>query len=424
MKNISTILYLTLLSFLLLIGCSNDSSTTKNKIETLESNLTRDLKPDVTNSELIALAQNNNQFAFSIFDKLFQSEEDNIFFSPYSISEALAIKYAGAKGDTKAEIASVFNFDMNNDEQLHKSFNGLDLHLNHDDENYTFNIVNSIWIQKDYSILDSYLDTIKVNYGAKIRTLDYIQEREKSRVVINDWVKNQTHNHIQEIIPQGMIDDFTRFVLVNAVYFKGKWLSPFYATYTKNSIFTLEDGSTKMIPFMKQVESTYNYIKGDSFQSIELPYQGSKSSMIIVFPDEGEFSNNIDDIERIYQESYENMRVENIAILKIPKFEFKTPLYDIKEHLKDLGMNKPFSSSANFGNMTSDNSLKIDSILHQAFIKVDENGTEATATTIAIDSNLTGSLNSIILDINRPFIFFIKDNMTQQILFMGVIKEP
>ena len=426
MKNISIEFFYILLSFILLTtGCSNDGSTTKDEIVTLESDLARNLKPDVSNGELLTLAENNNKFAFAIFDKIYDNEDGNIFFSPYSISKALVMNFAGARAETKAEMASVFNFDMDNDEQLHRNFNGLDLQLNHDTENYTFSVLNSIWIQKNYPILKSYLDTIKVNYGAKLRTLDYIKETEASRIMINNWVEEQTHELIQDIIPKGAIDELTRVVLVNTVYFKGEWLFPFYETLTNNDTFRLEDGSTQTIPFMRQMDNLrYKYLKGDTFQVIALPYLGSKTSMLIVLPEKGKFVNSINNIEDIYQKTNENMMAENIAILKIPKFEFTTPLYNIKEHLKSLGMNNAFSSSADFGNMTSDNTLRIDSILHKAFIKIDEKGTEATASTVVIDSNVTGSLNPIVFDADRPFIFFIKDNMTHQILFMGVMKEP
>ncbi len=227
----------------------------------------------MSTNELLTLADNNNQFAFTLFDKLYDDEAGNIFFSPYSISKALAVVYAGANGDTKTEMASVLNFEIEHEEQLHNSFNGLDLHLNQNDENYTFEVANAMWPQKDFPVLDSYLNTIKVNYGANVKTLDYVKQTETSRVAINNWVEEKTHERIKDIIPKGEIDDATLFVLTNAVYFKGQWLSEFYENDTKDATFTAEDGSTHEIAFMNQRELYYQYLKEDNYQAINLPYQ-------------------------------------------------------------------------------------------------------------------------------------------------------
>ncbi len=413
------------LSLILLTGCTEDSKDVTNSnidITTLESNLTRNLAPEVSTNELLTLADNNNQFAFTLFDKLYDDEAGNIFFSPYSISKALAVVYAGANGDTKTEMASVLNFEIEHEEQLHNSFNGLDLHLNQNDENYTFEVANAMWPQKDFPVLDSYLNTIKVNYGANVKTLDYVKQTETSRVAINNWVEEKTHERIKDIIPKGEIDDATLFVLTNAVYFKGQWLSEFYENDTKDATFTAEDGSTHEIAFMNQRELYYQYLKEDNYQAINLPYQKNRSSMLIILPDEGAFSNAINSIESIYQQTQEGMTSKNIA-LKMPKFEFNTPLYNIKEYLKMLGMNQPFLANADFSNL-SNTTLKIDSVLHKAFITVDEKGTEATAATVTIDANVTKPPEPIVFNINRPFIFFIKDTMSGQILFMGVMRTP
>ena len=425
MRHIATIFLPIGLSFILLTGCTEDSkndTSSNSNITTLESNLTRNLTPEVSHDELLTLADSNNQFAFTLFDKLYDNETGNIFFSPYSITEALAVVYAGANGDTKTEMASVLNFDINQEEQLHNRFNGLDLHLNQNDENYTFEVANAMWPQKDFPVLDSYLNTIKVNYGANVKTLDYVNQTEASRIAINNWVEEKTHERIKDIIPKGEIDETTLLVLTNAVYFKGRWQSEFYEDDTKNATFTAEDGSTHEIAFMNQRELYYQYFKTDNYQAINVPYQKNRSSMLIILPDEGAFSNAINNIERIYRQTQENMTSKNIA-LKMPKFEFHTPLYNIKEYLKMLGMNQPFLASADFSNL-SNTTLKIDAVLHKAFIKVDEKGTEATAATVVIDANVTKPPEPIVFNINRPFIFFIKDTLSGQILFMGVMRTP
>jgi len=412
---------------ILFIACdgtiSSDSAASQNKnIVNLESNLERNAAPLSSENELSVLAESNNKFAFSIFDKLYKNENANIFFSPYSISEALAIVYAGAKGDTKTEIASVFNFDSTDDVKLHENFNALDLHLNSDDENYILNLSNAIWIQKNYPVLDSYLDTIKVNYGANIKALDFINKTEESRITINEWVEEQTNKRIKDILSKGSINQSTPIVITNTVYFKGEWSQAFQKSYTNNSIFTAEDGSTKQIPFMNKYDGHYKYLKESYYQAIELPYKGGKSSMLIILPNENEFTNTVDNIENIYN-NMASMSDTNL-ILKMPKFEFSTPKYDIKQYLETLGMLTPFSEGADFTNMSSDKSLFIDSIAHKAFIKVDENGTEATAATVVVDGNISAVDITTTFNVNRPFMIFIKDNVSKQILFMGLIKEP
>ncbi|MDO8454769.1 MAG: serpin family protein [Sulfurimonas sp.] len=413
---------------LLLAGCNESTTIGDNQtsvetnVATLESGLARNLAPTSSSEdELLALADNNNNFAFKMFKKLYESDNSNIFFSPYSISEALAIAYAGANGTTKTEMSSVFNFDLANDSKLHNTFNALDLHLNYSDDYYNFEINNAFWVQKNYPILDSYLDTIKVNYGANIKILDFLNEIEASRVAINDWVKEKTHDRIQEIISKGNLDPFTVVAMTNAIYFKGKWLTEFQKSYTKENTFTAEDGSMKQITFMKQFGSNLKYMHANNYQAVELPYIGGRSSMLIILPDEGEFSNTLNSIETIYQ-SIGDMNYEYVN-LTMPKFEFASPAYDIKEMLIKLGMATPFIKSADFSNMTTDNTVYINSIQHKAFLKVDENGTEATAVTVVTDSN--GSSPSILanLDINRPFFIFIKDDTSKQILFLGVMKN-
>lgn len=408
---------------LFLIGCSDpvEYSEEKNNIELLESILTRNLAPSSSQSEVLALADNNNKFTFSIFNQLYESESNNIFFSPYSISEALAVAYVGANSNTKTEMASVLNFDLDNDNLLHDSFNSLNLQLSNSDNNYTFEINNAIWIQKDLSLLDSYLDTIKVNYGANIKTLDFINETQASRLAINNWIKEQTHDRIEEVISEDALNNTTRVVLTNTVYFKGEWLNKFTESSTSDDTFTTIDGSTKQTSYMNQYNVSYKYINTDNYQAIELPYKGDKSSMLIIIPDAGTFTDTLSNLESIYQ-SISNMNYESIN-LKMPKFEFNSPLYDIKNHLKNLGMVTPFSINADFSNMTGDQSLLIDSISHKAFLKIDEDGTEAAAVTVIASSDSNYNLNTIDVDINRPFIIFIKDDETKQILFMGTIKD-
>jgi len=435
MKKSMKVIYIGLF-VILLTGCNENNdksistidSNTDENIVLLESKLERDLNPKVSENELKTLADNNNKFAFEIFEKLSQSEESNIFFSPYSISEVLALVYAGAKGETKTEMASVLHFDIDNEEQLHRSFNGLDLHLNYSDEEYTFSIANSLWPQSGYPIMDSYLDTLKVNYGAKIRSLDYKNRAKGSRETINNWIEDKTNGRIKDIIPQGSLNNSTRLVLTNAVYFKGQWRAEFSKSATQNDTFILLDGSTKQIPFMHQPEWYFDYMKSDNYQAINLPYRPfdeDKTSMLIIVPKNGKFENVLNNITSIYQETNDNISSTNIN-LKMPRFEFTTEVYQLNKYLIALGMSHAFLDIADFSNISNGEKIKIDSVSHKAFIKVDEKGTEAAAATVAtaVAESLQIKPEPIDFYIDRPFIFFIKDNLTNQILFMGVIKDP
>jgi len=425
-KRLLTVLLSTGLA-LLLIGCDSSSAgPIVEKIEVAESQLKRDLNPQATIIQKKELAKSNNDFAFEMFSNLQDNVNDNIFFSPYCISEALVMSYAGAKGITKSQMATALHF-IDDEQQLHTTFNALDLHLNYNEGNYTLSVANSLWPQKDYTFLEIYLDTIKQNYGAGMRLLDYKNDTENSRQIINSWVEEKTHNRIKNLIPKGVLSPLTRLTLVNAIYFKGQWVEDFSKYATKNETFTLEDGSTIQTPLMSQTNN-FLYKESDIFQSIALPYQGDRTSMVIILPKVGYFNDVLQNINNSYSEILDTMAHKEVS-LKMPKFEFTTGLYSLKEPFEKLGMVDAFNDNyADFSGMTGKRDLFIGAILHKAFIKVDENGSEAAAAT-AVVMGVTSvgpieTLPPVEMFINRPFIFFIKDDMSGQILFMGLIKEP
>ncbi len=417
-----------ILAISMFVGCSsnksagiNDGVTGSSDFTVASSKLSRNLNPEVNNKQLKKLATDNNSFAFDMFSKLYEAESGNIFFSPYSISEALVMTYAGAKGNTKTEMANALNF--NGDEVvLHNSFNALDLHLNHEGDDYIFSVANSLWVQKDYSFVSTYLDSIKVNYGANIALLDFA-ESEKSRETINNWVSDKTHQKIKDLIPIGALNARTKLVLTNAVYFKAQWLHDFTESYTKDATFNLVDGTTKQTPFMNQARNFF-YSQTDNYQAIDLPYVGERTSMLVIFPKENKFQDVATDIKNIYQQTLVDLN-ESAVHLKIPKFEFTTGVYTLKDHFKELGMIEAFDSGADFSGMTSSSDLYIEDILHKAFIKVDEKGTEAAAATaVVVNEKFGGVFDPIEMLVDRPFIFFIKDIKSGQVLFAGVVKDP
>src|SRR5687767_1549864 len=257
-----------------------------------QSDLQRVTAPDAPSGDLQALADNNNAFAFDLFRSL-QAQDGNLFYSPYSISLALAMTYAGARGATESQMSETLHF-LSQD-QLHPSFNALDLQLAERDKAASdeetplqLDIANAVWAEQTYPFLQSFLDTIALNYGAGIRLADFINQYEDVRKEINNWVSDQTEDKIKDLIPEGVLDSDTRMALVNAIYFKADWLDPFDADSTQDAPFRLLDGSEVTVPTMNQA-AFLPYAKGDGWQAIELAYQGESAAMDIIVPDDGRF---------------------------------------------------------------------------------------------------------------------------------------
>ena len=396
--------------------------------EVLKSDKERITSPDVSTSEQALLVEGNSAFAFKLYQAL-KGKDGNLFYSPYSISLALAMTYAGARGETAEQMAATLQF-MLEQERLHPAFNWLDAELasrgegaqGKDGEGFRLNIVNAIWGQKDYSFLPAFLDVLAENYGAGLRILDFITETEKSRVIINDWVSDQTEGRIEDLIPQDAIDALTRLVLTNAIYFNAAWEYPFDGNMTADGPFYLLDGGQIIVPMMKQTES-FGYTKGEGYQAVELPYDGGELSMVILLPASGNFE--------AFEGGLQAQQVSDIisglqptrVTLTMPKFEFDSE-FSLKDTLAEMGMPVAFSGAADFSGMTGNPELCISDVVHKAFVAVDEAGTEAAAAT-AVIMNLTAVPEPPVeVTIDRPFIFLIRDIETGAILFVGRVLNP
>jgi serpin B len=356
-------------------------------------------------------------------------KEGNLFYSPYSISAALAMTYAGARGDTKKQMADTLQFYLSQN-QLHPAFNSLDQELasrgegaqGKDGEGFRLNIVNAIWGQKDYAFLTSFLNTLAENYGAGLRILDFINETEPSRITINDWVSDETEGHIEDLIPQGAINQMTRLVLTNAIYFNAAWQYSFEEEATSPGVFYPLNGDEATVPMMEQQES-FSYTEGDNYQAVELPYDGQELSMVIILPDSGQFETFEEAIEyQQVKDIIENMERREVK-LTMPKFEFDSS-FDLKKTLIDMGMPVAFSTGADFSGMTGDKDLFISDVIHKAFVSVDEAGTEAAAATAVIMELTAIPETPVEVTLDRPFLFLIRDIETGAILFVGRIMNP
>lgn len=363
----------------------------------------------------------NNLFAFDLYPEL-NEESKNMFYSPYSISAALAMTYEGARGQTADEIKSVFHFP--DTDILRPNFAAIYNELNKENQEYELKTGNALWVQQDYPFLEDYINTVEDYYGGKAAGLDFIQETEKSRQTINTFIEEQTNNKIKDLIPEGSLGPMTRLVLTNAIYFKGTWVWEFDESYTEDRDFKITSDNIVQVPtmFMDPDKALFNYAELEDLEILEMPYKGDELSMLIILPKE-----DLASIEsNLTLENLENwksqMQETKLGAIYLPKFEFKTK-YFMKENLINLGMPTAFDpGKADFSGMTQVEKLFIDFVIHQAYVKVDEKGTEAAAA-VAVAGIAAVSL-PIVFNIDHPFIFLIQDTETGNILFLGKVVDP
>ena len=373
------------------------------------------------------VVEGNNKFAFKLFHQVQGGTTGNQFFSPFSISTALAMVYAGARNETALQMSQTLNFPLN--DKFHGEYKHLlgKLHEGADGK-IKLNIANGLWAQKDFKFLDTYFDVVKSNYNSELKNVDFKdnEEREATRKDINSWVEQNTNNKIRNILGQGDLNALTRLVLVNAIYFYGDWGTPFKKDLTKTKDFTLIDGTKDTVPFMNQ-EGVYNYYEDSKIQALEIPYKDNKASMVILLPIK---KNGITVLEKsldykYYQEIIEGLQSTDVH-LSLPKFkmDFK---FELGGTLSQMGMPLAFSQDgADFSGMTGSRDLYISKVIHQAFVNVDEKGTEAAAAT-AVVMSMGMSPHHVepkIFNADHPFVFLIKDNSTGSILFIGAIMKP
>ena len=392
--------------------------------------------PTAAVGDLAALARGNTTFAFDLYEAL-REDGGNLFYSPYSISLALAMTYAGARGDTETQMADTLHFDLPQD-SLHPTFNALDLELasrgrdgqGTDAGGFRLRIANAVWGQHDYEFQQMFIDLLAENYGAGVRQANFREAPEESRVTINDWIAEQTEDKIIDLIPEGVINPLTRMVLTNAIYFKAAWASPFYEGDTNNGPFHLLDGSEALVPMMRNTEF-FSYARGDGYQVVDLPYVGHELSMTILFPDQGHFREFEDAMDVTLLESVLGDTERQYVTLVMPKFEFESQ-FELAKTLEQMGMSNAFDrGKSDFSGMDGNSCfagdepcLFIRDVIHQAFVSVDEQGTEAAAATGVAVQLESEKPDPVLVAIDRPFIFLVRDSDTGAILFLGRVLDP
>jgi serpin B len=416
-------------------GCSSGSSgggsTAPQDYGVVQSSLSRNTNPAVAPADLQTLTTGNTAFALDLYHAIAGgSDEGNLFYSPYSVSIALAMTYAGAQGSTATQMAGALDFQLPL-VTLNPAFDALDLQLasrahgqaGDNGQPFKLNVIDSLWGDKTFTFQKPFLDTLATYYGSGLRTVDFVNAPEAARGTINGWVADQTDDLIPTLLPDQSITPDTRFVLVNAIYFNAGWATPFQASETHPGTFTHLDASTAQVPLMTGgLEG--NYAKGAGWQAVELPYAGGQTSMVVVLPDAGQFATVETALDGAFVGSlFSSLKDAQIA-LTLPKFTVKGATISLKTELGKLGMTDAFDpSAADFAGIASEK-VWIGDVLHQAFVSVDENGTQAAAATAVIGTGAAAPVNVVTVDVNRPFFVLIRDIPTGSVLFAGRIVAP
>jgi serpin B len=415
----------------LLVACSNTETLPMRSNdapgELVASSRPRSTSPDTTAEELEQLTADNSDFAWAFYREAAQDGQ-NLFFSPHSLSVALAMTWAGARGTTETEMADALRYRLGQ-ARLHPAFNALDLELakraEEGGENapqpFRLRVTNALFGQTGFSFLAPFLDTLAEHYGAGLWLMDFVNETEESRLAINAWVSGQTEQRIEELLQQGILNAMTRLVLVNTIYFNASWAFPFDPEATRDDRFTLLDGTELQTATMHRSIGT-RYAEGAGYQAVELLYDGANLSMVVIVPDEGSFSAVESTLSAERVSAIQNELRRHAVELAFPKFEFRSQVMS-KAPLAALGMRDAFTTQADLSGMTGERDLLIQDVVHEGFVAVDETGTEAAAATAVL-----GVVVSIpppaTLTIDRPFIFTIIDRPTGATLFVGRVLDP
>jgi serpin B len=371
------------------------------------------------------VVQDNNAFALSLYGQLAQ-QDGNLFFSPYSISNALAMTYAGARGETATQMAGTLHFALDQ-ERLHAAFGSLRNEIQGAGHNraYQLQTANRLWGQKDYGFLPDFLKATEDNYDAGLIEVDFINinAREQARKTINTWVEEQTQDKIKDLIKPDILTVDTRLVLTNAIYFKAAWRHPFAPEQTKDGDFTLADGKKVMAKLMHGHVTT-NYLQFDSFQALELPYEERDLSMIVLLPNEAEglpaFEKSLTPANLT---KWLDKLSDHAVNVTLPKFKV-TSEFMLKDVLSEMGMPIAFDRhKADFSGMTTRERLRISYVVHKAFVDVNEAGTEAAASTAVVMERYSLPPPAT-FRADHPFVYIIRDNRSGSILFLGRIVNP
>jgi serpin B len=395
-------------------GCAHDYTD-------IASNESRDTSP--SSADVPQLTTDETNFAFDFYRAQVGADtSSNVFFSPYSISVALAMTYAGAGGNTASQIASAMHFTLPAD-RLHAAFDAVDLQLE-SRQSIKLNVANSIWAQRTLAFGKPFLDTLAVNYGSEVRGVDFASASTQATAAIDGWVADQTAGKIQNLFPPGSLDGTTRVVLVNAVYFDASWKTTFDSSKTVPTPFTKLDGTTVSASMMNNAKINAPAAVAPTYTAIDLPYAGGQTSMLVVVPTGSQFASVDAALGGDFLKTVvASLQPQDVA-LSLPKFTLKGASVSLKSALSTMGMIDAFDpDKADLTAMVPNDHLHVDDVVHQAFVRVDENGTEAAAAT-GVETGINAVVEPLTVKVDRPFFFVLRDIPTGAVLFVGRVMDP
>ncbi|MBW3004564.1 serpin family protein [Candidatus Woesearchaeota archaeon] len=392
---------------MLLLGCAPD----------IEIPTTDDT--GATPEGVAELVKANNQFGLDIYSKVSQ-EPGNVFISPWSLASALSMTYEGARGQTADEMKTVMH--LPDAEVRHSSFARLFNDINKKDKNYQLYTANALWAQESYNFLPEFLNTVEQYYAGKATNVDFAGNTEQARKTINTWVEDYTNNKIKDLFPPNSLTPLTRLVLTNAIYFKGTWANQFDKSATHDADFRISPDKTIQVPMMSLNEEDFNYFEDDKLQVLEMPYEGEELSMLVLLPKDADLKSLESTITADKLSEWNKNLRETSMDVYMPKFTFETK-YILNDNLKALGMPLAFSEDADFSGMNGKKELFIGIVVHQAFVEVNEEGTEAAAAT-GVGMMMAAMPMTKTFRADHPFIFLIQERDSGNILFLGRVVDP
>ncbi|HNZ04205.1 MAG TPA: serpin family protein [Myxococcota bacterium] len=411
-------------------GCGG--VTIPSDAQEVRSELARDMAPAVGGID--NLTSGTSDFGFDLYHWLAaDADGGNVFISPYSVSLALSMAWAGAKGQTAEQMRAVLGF-KDGDAETHEAFNALDLALdtrgseelplNEEGDPFQLSVVNQAWGRIGFDFLPGYLDILALNYGAGLYLLDFTNDPDGSRETINEWVEDQTNDRIVDLLPPESISPATALVLTNAIYFKASWYKEFNPEDTVDATFNRLDGSAVTVRMMNKWDEL-RYVREDGWQALVAPYIGQNVAMVLVLPDAGSFTEVETLMDGAMLAGILNSAGDAEGAVALPKFTFGFNAM-LNDPLKALGMTDAFSvGDADFSGIDGvPGNLFISLVQHKTFVAVDEKGTEAAAATAVVMDEGTSVMDTFDVTFDRPFIFAIVDIPTRAPLFLGRVMDP
>ncbi len=370
------------------------------------------------------IVRGNTAFATALYARL-REMKGNLFFSPYSISTALAMTYAGARGTTQKQMADVLNFSMER-EQLHRAFGSLEAELNavREKGDVELTVANALWAQEGHALIEEFLEVVRKSYEAGLNFADFKNDPEGARAEINAWVEEKTNYKIKDLIQEGVLNSLTRLVLTNAIYFKGIWENAFDEALTKEEPFHISSSTRVNAPLMYQREN-FGYMENEHLQMLEMRYAGEELSMVVLLPRD---IDGLEQVERLLDAATLTAWMQTLGRREVdvhlPRFK-TTSEFKLKEALEAMGMSDAFDAgSADFSGMDPEKSFYVSAVIHKAFVDVNEEGTEAAAATAVVATRASAMKAPPVFRADHPFLFLIRHNSSGSILFLGRVVDP